>query len=737
MAKVSIIVPVYNAEKYLKECLDSILNQTYKDIEVICVDDGSTDSSADILKDYEEKDNRVKIIKQQNLYAGVARNAGIEIATGEYLLFLDADDFFEPDMVQSMHDKMEQDEAEICLCNVRAYSDVKKKHIEASHYLRIDEIPEETPFAASDISENIFQITTPAPWNKMFRKQFIEENDISFDAIKRANDLYFTYLSMASANRITVVNEPFVNYRIDIASSLQGSNDNGTYEFIDALTHLQEELKKRKLWVTYEKSFTNRALSTCLFNLEKTKSEEAFIAIYDKLKNESFYKLGILGHSKGYFFIKSHFTKLSKIVVNTAQEAWEERTSDSEPLCAELIDIDTWKRPEIKADTYDIKVSVIIPIYNVEKFLEECIESVVNQTLEEIEIICVNDGSQDSSVDIVNRYQEKDSRVKLVNKENGGLSSARNAGIEVATGEYILFLDSDDYLDKQALEYLYYEAKKDNLDQLHYSASVFYDECDENTMAKDAYVRKNDYSSVMTGKKMFSMMVENWEFKPSACLQMSRLDFLKQHQLVFKEGIIHEDNLFTIQCLYWAERVRYANINLYQRRVRAGSITTDNQNFRHAHHFFIIIKELEKFALENNIKEDKEYFDALKKQSERIINQATEFIRTIDEEELEEYIKGIDEGSLDFYLQIYLVAQLRKHASNLAARANNAEENLRVQRYRYKLRNVEQTELRKELRREIKKLKKTNKKQEKLLENSKEQITLKKGLKALIRKVIK
>ena len=101
MIKVSVIIPVYNVEQYLRPCLDSVLNQTLKNIEIICIDDGSTDDSLKILMEYAEKDNRITILKQKNKGAGVARNYGMSIATGEYFLFLDSDDFFSETLLQS------------------------------------------------------------------------------------------------------------------------------------------------------------------------------------------------------------------------------------------------------------------------------------------------------------------------------------------------------------------------------------------------------------------------------------------------------------------------------------------------------------------------------------------------------------------------------------------------------------------------------------------------------------
>ena len=123
--KVSVIIPVYNVEEYLRECLDSVVNQTLKEIEIICVDDGSTDSSLDILKEYAEKDNRITVMKQANLHAGVARNAGLSVAKGEYLSFLDSDDFFEKDMLEKMFLKVSSNLSDVIVCSNNLWDDKK------------------------------------------------------------------------------------------------------------------------------------------------------------------------------------------------------------------------------------------------------------------------------------------------------------------------------------------------------------------------------------------------------------------------------------------------------------------------------------------------------------------------------------------------------------------------------------------------------------------------------------
>jgi len=166
-------------------------------------------------------------------------------------------------------------------------------------------------------------------------------------------------------------------------------------------------------------------------------------------------------------------------------------------------------------------VSVIIPVYKVEEYLRECLDSVVNQTLDNIEIICVDDGSPDHSADIVLEYTEKYPNVKLIRKENGGLSSARNAGLDVATGEYVYFLDSDDYIEPDMLLNLLNLAEQNNLEIIYFNTNLVFEnnkirQLNQNYV--DYYTRRHDYPGICTGQSMFAQMRSHREFFPSVCL---------------------------------------------------------------------------------------------------------------------------------------------------------------------------------------------------------------------------
>lgn len=211
-------------------------------------------------------------------------------------------------------------------------------------------------------------------------------------------------------------------------------------------------------------------------------------------------------------------------------------------------------------------ISIIIPIYNIADCVHYSIESVLNQTYSDFELILVNDGSTDNSLEIVSKYAINNKKVKLVDKKNGGLSSARNAGIDIAIGEYILFLDGDDYYHPMTLEILnQIRLDNDNPDfiQFAYSEVTDYNYTFTNI--------SNVKSELITDKYlMYDRLLFLGGIGASACTKLIKRELVKD--IRFKEGIIHEDEFFTTRLINISQRVVYTDINLYQYVVRQNSI---------------------------------------------------------------------------------------------------------------------------------------------------------------------
>jgi glycosyltransferase involved in cell wall biosynthesis len=223
-------------------------------------------------------------------------------------------------------------------------------------------------------------------------------------------------------------------------------------------------------------------------------------------------------------------------------------------------------------------VSVIIPIYKVEKYLRQCIDSVIDQTYRDVEIILVDDGSPDACPMICDEYAEKDTRVKVIHKENSGLSDARNAGFAIATGEFIYFLDSDDYLTHEAIETMVSEANDSNADFLFFDAMILVE--DGFVLDQNKDIRKKSYSD-STGPLMLKKLVDNREFRSAVQYLFIRKKTLETLDLKFFSGILHEDILFTVQLYLYSGLVRHVAKVLYCRRNRAGSIINMKKNTNH------------------------------------------------------------------------------------------------------------------------------------------------------------
>lgn len=289
---VSVIIPVYNAEKYICQCMDSLLAQTYQSFEIICVDDGSTDNTYAILQKYAE-DDRVILHRQKNEYAGVARNNGLKKANGKYLLFLDADDFFCENMLEEAVHKAESDDAEIVVFDAYRFNE-QTKSVEPERWrFLLAELWEEGVKSAEDKAEVIYEFTTPVPWNKLFLREFVIGHQLEFQAIKRSNDILFVYAALSTAKRISVLNQKLLYYRDCNSQSLQGSGDDTPCIFAEALYALQEYLTDRNLLQRFRVSFDNMVISLGFYNLTNMKSEAAYRMLYTKLHDEIFPKLGI------------------------------------------------------------------------------------------------------------------------------------------------------------------------------------------------------------------------------------------------------------------------------------------------------------------------------------------------------------------------------------------------------------------------------------------------------------
>lgn len=239
---VSVIVPVYNTAPYLPQCLNSILDQTLSDIEVICVDDGSTDSSWEILSSYAEKDDRLVLIRQENKFAGVARNKALSVARGKYLVFWDSDDFFDRRALACLFDRCEETNADVCVCGANRYYQAENRLVPHDKYLVKSRVPQVETFDRHSNADYLFSFTTVMVWNKMYRRSFIEECGLRFQPRRNSNDVYFSLCALGLARRICVVDDYLISYRIARGGSLVSSLEKDPTATAEAMADARERL---------------------------------------------------------------------------------------------------------------------------------------------------------------------------------------------------------------------------------------------------------------------------------------------------------------------------------------------------------------------------------------------------------------------------------------------------------------------------------------------------------------
>ena len=245
-----------------------------------------------------------------------------------------------------------------------------------------------------------------------------------------------------------------------------------------------------------------------------------------------------------------------------------------------------------------IKFSIIVPVYNVEKYLNQCVDSVLGQSYKEFELILVNDGSSDGSSKICDSYEQADNRVRVIHKENGGLSSARNAGIILANGEYVIFLDSDDYWDDLgALNDIAAITDKTNVDVIIFGYKKRYDSTGKIDLPPGFPMLEDG----KTKAEILSLLISHSIYKASACDKVVRRDLIIRNDLFFEEGVLSEDVEWCAVLAVHSENFALYKNAFYVYRQRVGSITksaTEKSVTDMIKHFIFC------YELANNLKDD-------------------------------------------------------------------------------------------------------------------------------------
>ena len=506
---ISIVVPVYNAEKYLEQCLNSIQNQTYKNFEVILVNDGSMDHSESICMDFVKVDTRFKYFTKENGGASSARNFGLDHVLGEFITFIDADDWVDENHLEVLINNIKENNSDMAVSSIKKFDNVsnfefrvyskQEKYLLNYNKLNREEFLVILPKLIH--ASNSYKIAV----SKLFKKELV--TDVRFDeSIIYGEDLDFFFKLYNKVNSISYVDEITYIYRLHDESS---SSKFGQL-------HMEQEL-----------------------------------AIYKKMY-ERIEELGLP---------TIHYVNTLRNLLDYRKDYLENRVLFNEYL-------EFLEKIEKKITYPKDLISIIVPIYNVSPYLHLCLESIEKQTYPHFEVLLINDGSRDNSKDICLEFVERDNRFKYIEQQNAGLSAARNTGILNAKSEFLTFIDGDDLIESNYLEELYYTSLKNDSEIVVGSFKEFNEE-DNNYYIHVFDYREEHYKHRELIENIAQIERRGIEFETSWGILFHRRLF---ENVLFPVGKNVEDTRTNYKLYMESCKTSYIHKDIYIYRIRKGSL---------------------------------------------------------------------------------------------------------------------------------------------------------------------
>lgn len=503
---ISIVIPIYNAEKYLEECLNSIKNQTYKNFEVIMVNDGSKDNSETICKSFLKSDSRFRYFTKENGGVSSARNLGLDNVEGDYITFIDSDDWVDENHLEILIDGIIKNNCEVAISSYMRFINTRETYLiniysnQEKYLLNYGKMNREkflTELPKLISINNSFNCAV----SKLFSRRLVE--DIRFDSnIIYAEDLDFYFKLYLKANNFIFINAETYIYRQHDESTTSGFSQ----------IHAEQELSVfKKMYET--------ALILGIPTVNYVRKLQTLI----DFRNDFLENKELLAEYKQFL-------------------------SDAREI-----------------QTYPQKlISIIVPIYNVYPYLQLCLESIENQTYPHFEVLLINDGSRDDSKDICQEFINKDKRFRYFEQENLGISAARNTGIVHSNGEFITFIDGDDFIDPNYLEELYHAALKNDSEIVVASYKAFNEE-DNNY-----YIHVFDYKEEHF-KQNELIAKRGIEFETSWGILFHKRLF---EHIQFPVGKSIGDSFTNYKLFMESCKASYIHKDFYIHRIRKGSLST-------------------------------------------------------------------------------------------------------------------------------------------------------------------
>lgn len=765
MAKLSIVIPIHNADAYLERCLNSVVSQTLKDIEIICVDDNSKDKSSEILQSFAKKDDRIRILTlSETSGQSHARNVGISEAQGEFIGFVDADDFVDCQMFEKMVENAVENSSDIVMCKATVYDTAKDSYSEDDEYCNLSCFSEKFDKKTFSHKDTLafWEKINVAVWNKIYRFEFLKSCRVKFQEGYIYEDLPFFYATYTKAKKVSLVREFLYFYRINSENSTMTKTDEKVKDRVDMVSLTVDILKEQKYFRDIKAAVINWAIHDLYYrfllidtryqkeyffrmqkffrtintsDVDNTLIKSPYYPYFCQIKENKYdecIKFFFNKETMGEMYVqqakalfendlkqlgerrvqieeiekenlkkKYDLEDLQERILQDEKDRWAAYYKQKEGLNSQREQItEEWKRiDENKSEIVEIKedlnkkyneignewknidaknaeiafekqdlanswqrledetlrqkqqneleliksenkltnkyledvaeekarlakdlkdeiekdreyyselmksqielqqknyekinsfkkkieetdmtrpkVSIILPVYNVAPYLRQSLDSIIAQTLSDIEIICVDDGSTDESGQILDEYKEKDERIKVIHKKNAGTGAARNDGLKIATGECIGFVDPDDWILPNMYERLYNLLQDKGLDIVMFTPDVYNDKTGKHEGF--LYFQDSNFPKFLDDKVFNKDDISPFSYPMCVWNKLYRKRLFDENNIEFAEGLDFEDHKVIFKSLFTAKRIYFIREKLYvYRHSREGSILSDN-----------------------------------------------------------------------------------------------------------------------------------------------------------------
>lgn len=548
--QVTVIIAAYNQAHLLDRCIKSVLTQKLSEIEVFLVDDGSTDNTLDIFDRYAVSDERCIVLHQSRKGIGAARNFALRHAKGDYVFFL------------SPTDTIKQETLKECIGGI------------SGHPLSVVVFNDEAGSLLLNSDDNIsqngrqndleFNRLGGKVWNKLFDKELIRNNHLQFQEAFNFDDASFVFSALALAKEIIEIHKPLVKH--DQAAEYTLS-DGSVYSIWNSYILAKNILFSKGFFERNEQSFLNAVLDNLFDVMENTASDRVYHDIRFLLRFYGERDFQFLSHPINYYYHPARIFTYSRMIMNVP----------------------------VPDDLEHPTVSVVVPSLNSREYIRECIESIIAQSLANIEILCVDAGSNDGTIEVLQEYAELDQRIHIIHSDKRSYGYQINLGIRNAKGKYLAIVESDDYIDPNMYKEQVKIADDNNLDLLRADYQIFVGEKDNHQFIYKNIMKYEDYYGVVVDAnvdlKVFGGYVVPWS-------GLYKLSFLKENDIWLNEtpGAAYQDNGLWFQCFTLAHRIYFYHKPFYflRRDNPNSSIYAKNKVFCMCDEYDFIEKNLRK-----------------------------------------------------------------------------------------------------------------------------------------------